>query len=340
MIKSSSPREFLGKTLLGAGLAAFCTLLVACSGSGSSSSNAGEVLGSGFLPTGSGTGTGVSPQISALTPSVLFPGELLTLTGTGFGASQLDTSRILFATGVNAQLDAGAVATPTDWTDTKIRIAVPSAAVTGPVQIVLNQRTVNEVRSNQPIVNIKRAFDPQATPKIIFINPSQGQFVGQNTPITVIFDRPILLSSITGNPTITSAISLVSVNQPNPSPNPATDTKNAEGACERPVVCDLRTVDLINCSCTFPLTVLGIEDISSELRATKQTAFRITHSPFSGHNFVGANNDPRFVADRTVVISVNNIVRTDGTLNNDGTSRSTPGPNIPTTGEFRFFFVN
>lgn len=339
MIKSGSGRDLLGKMVLGASLAALCTLMVACSGAGSKSSSDGATLGSGFLPATSETG--VVPQITGVSPTTLFPGEVLTINGTGFGDQQLDTSRIRFSgDGTNANLDAGAVAQTADWTNTRIRVQVPTSAVTGPIQIVLNQRTVNEKVSNAPVVNIKRAFDPNATPKVIFINPSQGQFVGQDTPITVIFDRPILLSSITGNPTITSAISLVSVAQPNPSPNPATDTKNAEGVCERPIVCDLRSTDLIQCTCSAAVTVLTIEDISEEIRATRQTAFRITHNPFEGRTFLGANNEQRSVADKTIVISINNAIRADGRLNADGTTRTIAGPNIPSTGEFRFFFVN
>src|SRR5690606_14747116 len=121
---------------------ALCTMMVACSGAGSSSASDGAVLGSGFLPANNGATGGVVPQITAISPQTLFPGEILTLTGTGFGGQQLDTSRVRFSgDGVNANLDAGTVAQSTDWTDTRIRIAVPSAAVTGPVQIVLNART-------------------------------------------------------------------------------------------------------------------------------------------------------------------------------------------------------
>lgn len=339
MIKSGSGRNLLGKVVLGASLAALCTMMVACSGAGSTSASDGQTVGGAFLPAAGETG--VVPQITAVTPSTLFPGEVLTLTGTGFGDQQVDTSRVRFSTdGINANLDAGSVAQSTDWTDTRVRIQVPSGAVTGPVQIVLNQRTANEKSSNLPTVNIKRAFDPNSTPKLIFVNPSQGQFVGQDSPITIIFDRPILLSSITGNPTISSAISLVSVAQPNPSPNPGGDGINPEGPCERPVVCDLRATDLIGCNCTQPFAVTAIEDISAELRAAPATAFRISHAPFSTYQLTGANGENRVISVRTVVVSVNNTVRADGSLTPDGLPRSTPGPNIPSTGEFRFFFVN
>lgn len=341
MMKSSSGRGMLGKSVLGATLAALCTMMVACSGGGSGSGTNGAPLGSGFLPNSSQTGSGVTPQITNLDPSLLFPGEIVTITGTGFGNAQLDTSRVRFtADNEGTFVDGGTVAASTDWTNTKIRIAVPTTAVTGPVQIVLNFRTASELVSNAPVINVKRAFDPDQTPKVIFINPAQGQFVGQDTPITVIFDRPILLSSITGNPTASSAFSLTSVNKPNASPNPATETKNAEGVCERPDVCDLRSEDLIKCSCSGSVTVLGVDDISADLRATPRTAFRIRHSPFQGRTFLGANMETRFVADKTIVISVNNTIRSDGSLNPDGSPRSVAVGNVPSTGEFRYFFVN
>lgn len=338
MMQSISGRTKLGKSLLGAGLTAFCTLLVACSGSGSSSSTDGATLGSTFLPAE--TQSGVVPQITAVSPSTLFPGEILTLTGTGFGASQLDTSRVRFSgDGTNLNLDAGSVPLTTDWTDTRIRIAVPTAAVTGPVQIVLNNRTASEQVSNAPRINVKRAFDPTATPKLIFVNPSQGQFVGADAPVTIIFDRPVLFDTppvglLPGTLNVTS-VSLVSVSAPNPSPNPATDTQPAENPCRRPIVCDLRTTDLIGCNCTFQVAVTKIEDVSASLRAVPQTAFRVSHASFGVYSF-----QDNFISIRTVVLSINATIRADGSKNADGTTRAVPGADIPSTGEFRFFFVN
>lgn len=316
----------------------FAVLLAACAGSGSGNNSADQ--NPSFLSPNTSGGTTASakppPQITGVSPSTLFPGEVLTIQGSGFGDVQLDTSRIFFSTdGINTNLDAGPVARTQDWTDSELRIAVPSAAVTGPVAITLDFRGTNQVTSNQAHVNVKRAFDPNATPKLIFVNPASGQFVGPDAPITVIFDRPILLTTVN-----VTAFSLTSVAQPNPNPFPGDMTRPAEGICERPVTCDLRDTDLIKCTCTARFPITGITDVSTSLRAVRQTAFQLQHDPLLSYQVLGTDGVTKTIIPVTFIISVNATVKSDGRFNPDGSLRDVPAGDIPSTGEFKFFFVD
>ena len=293
--------------------------MVGCSGDGSGGSVQPTTNTSTFLPTTSGAS---GPTIANISPSNPFPGGLVTITGSGFGTAQLNTSRVFFsADGTTSNLDGGSVAVPADWTDTQIRIRVPSSAVTGPVTVIDGFRTVNEQHSNALQLTVKRAFDPNSTPKVVFINPASAQFVGLDTPITLIFDRPIKLGTITNN---TTAVSIQNVALPDASLKQQTPPQDP---CSFPFVCDLRTQALLNCTCATKTLVTSITDISASLKSPPATAFLVQHAPFFGG-----------VAP-TCVVSINSSIKADGSLDADGNPLAQPGPDVPSLGEIFFFFV-
>ena len=319
MMQIGRGRELLGKLLLGGSMLALTTLLAACAGSGSSvGTDGGNVAGTFLPPPSTATNSTGLPHITSLSPTSLFPGELLTINGANFGDQQLDTSRIFFSSdGVSTTIDAGTVKRTGDWTNSQLRIAVPSAAVTGPVQVVLSSRRIDERRSNTQSINVKRAFDPNVSPKVVFINPAKGQFVGADTPITIVFDRPILATTLN-----TTAVSLSAVS----APDEALAQKDPpQDPCSFPFVCDLRADDLLKCTCSRAFSVSSITDISASLRATPRTAFQVAHGRFSG---------------TTIVVSITNTIKADGSVDADGNPRALPGPDIPELGEVFFFFVN
>ena len=82
------------------------------------------------------TGAGVAaPHITSASPTSGAPGTSVTITGTGFGATQ-------GASGVTFNGTAG---TPTSWSATKIVVPVPTGASTGNVVVTANGGTSNGV---------------------------------------------------------------------------------------------------------------------------------------------------------------------------------------------------
>jgi thermitase len=89
-----------------------------------------------------------SPVIDSVNPTVVAPGELLTITGSNFGSAQGD-SRVLFANGALGQVET--------WSNTKITCRVPSDAQTGLLKVVTpggesNGVTVTISQPNRPPV--------------------------------------------------------------------------------------------------------------------------------------------------------------------------------------------
>jgi IPT/TIG domain len=77
---------------------------------------------------GKGSGSGSSTTaITGLTPASGMVGAAVTITGTGFGASQLSNSSVTFN---------GTAATPIAWSATSIVVNVPTGAATGNVLVV------------------------------------------------------------------------------------------------------------------------------------------------------------------------------------------------------------
>ena len=317
------------RTVLGAGLLAFSLSMVGCSGAGSSPDSGANVGGQSLLPTSNQNAA--APTISAVNPTSAFPGDVITITGTNFGAEQLGTSRVLFSSdGVNLNVDGGPVALAKDWSTTSILIAVPSTAVSGPVAVVLGQFTATQQQSNSVNLIVKRAFDPNASPKVVFINPSNGEFVGADSPITVVFSRPILLSSLTANVT---SVSLAAVHVPDKTLETQMPPKNR---CDDPLVCDPRTADLTTCTCIATIAVTSIVDISGELRTTPQTAFRISHT--ATESVPSPSGDGAFTSVNTIIVLINNSIRADGSLDGNAQPLAVAGPNVPELGERFFYF--
>src|SRR5215213_8973051 len=99
------------------------------------------------------------PSIGNLSPNAAGIGTPITVTGTGFGATQ-GTSTITFN---------GIAATPTSWSATSIAVPVPSGTTTGPVIINVGGQTSNGVNFT-------------VTPKINSLTPSSGPI---GTPVTI-----------------------------------------------------------------------------------------------------------------------------------------------------------
>jgi hypothetical protein len=88
----------------------------------------GVVLAATYPPAmaqATADGSGRLITISSMTPREGPIGTSVTISGSGFGASQ-GTSTVRFN---------GVLATPTAWSNTVIRVPVPSGATTGPVRI-------------------------------------------------------------------------------------------------------------------------------------------------------------------------------------------------------------
>jgi YD repeat-containing protein len=88
----------------------------------------GGVASNGFTFT-------VSPGVATVSPNSGSAGTPITITGTGFGASQGD-SRVTFN---------GVAATPSSWSGTSIQAPVPASATSGPVVVVVGSASSNGV---------------------------------------------------------------------------------------------------------------------------------------------------------------------------------------------------
>lgn len=75
----------------------------------------------------SGTG-GAAPSITSITPSAAPIGGSVSISGTGFGATQ-GSSTLTFN---------GTAATPVSWSDTAIVASIPPGATSGPVVVTVN----------------------------------------------------------------------------------------------------------------------------------------------------------------------------------------------------------
>ena len=102
----------------------------------------------------------VTPKITGLVPASGGVGELVTINGSSFGATQ-ETSTVAFN---------GTPAAPTNWSDTSIVVPVPASASTGPVVV-----TVNTLASNPVTFTIG--------PRISSLSPISGK-VGDSVTIT------------------------------------------------------------------------------------------------------------------------------------------------------------
>jgi RHS repeat-associated protein len=67
-----------------------------------------------------------APSVASISPSVGYVGNEVTITGSGFGASQ-SNSTVTFGN--------EAVGTPSSWSDTRIVVPIPSGAIYGPVEV-------------------------------------------------------------------------------------------------------------------------------------------------------------------------------------------------------------
>jgi hypothetical protein len=103
-----------------------------------------------------------APSITSLSPTSGGVGQVVTITGTNFGATK-GTSTVTFN---------GTAATPNTWSATSIKVPVPSGATSGNVVV-----TVNGVASNGI------AFTVFPTPNISTLSPTSGP-VGTTVTIT------------------------------------------------------------------------------------------------------------------------------------------------------------
>jgi hypothetical protein len=102
-----------------------------------------------------------SLQISSLSPTSGSAGQIVTITGSRFGATQ-GTSTVMFN---------GVTATVSSWSDTSIVAAVPPTAATGPVVVTVGGQASNAV-----------TFSVMAPPTISSLNPISGT-IGQTVAI-------------------------------------------------------------------------------------------------------------------------------------------------------------
>ena len=102
-----------------------------------------------------------APSITSLSPTSGAVGTPVTVTGTNFGSTQ----------GSSTSID-GTAGTPTSWTATSIKVAVPTGATTGNVVVF-----ASGVNSNG------QSFTVLATPSITSLSPTTGA-VGASVTIT------------------------------------------------------------------------------------------------------------------------------------------------------------
>jgi len=76
------------------------------------------------------------PAITAISPDSGVRGSVVTIEGSGFGASPASAS-VTFN---------GAIATPKQWSDTSITVAVPAGASSGPVLVSVAGAASNAVK--------------------------------------------------------------------------------------------------------------------------------------------------------------------------------------------------
>jgi len=76
------------------------------------------------------------PAITAIAPDSGAQGSLVTIEGSGFGASPASAS-VTFN---------GAVATPKQWSDTSITVVIPAGAISGPVLVSVAGVASNSVK--------------------------------------------------------------------------------------------------------------------------------------------------------------------------------------------------
>src|SRR5690606_28416726 len=80
------------------------------------------------------------PTIASVSPTSGVAGTVVTVNGSGFGASQ-GTSSLAFA---------GLTAAPTSWNDTTITATVPTGAVSGPVVVTVSGAPSNGINFSVP----------------------------------------------------------------------------------------------------------------------------------------------------------------------------------------------
>ena len=126
---------------------------------------AGATTGPVVVTVGGEASNGVSfavgsdPVISGLNPDSGPAGTTVEITGANFGASQ-GTSTVEFN---------GAGATPSNWSDTSITVAVPGNATTGPVVVTVDGTASNAVTfSVKPVVGgLSRVSGPEGATVVI-----------------------------------------------------------------------------------------------------------------------------------------------------------------------------
>ena len=101
------------------------------------------------------------PSIASVSPTSGVAGTVVTVSGSGFGASQ-GTSTLAFA---------GLTAAPTSWNETTITSAVPTGAVSGPVVVTVNGAPSNGINFTVP-----------PPPSLTSLTPAMG---GSGTPIVL-----------------------------------------------------------------------------------------------------------------------------------------------------------
>jgi phospholipase C len=150
------------------------SFLIGCAGTGGST-NASGGGGNG------GGGNPAAPVIASIAPKSATAGTHVTITGTGFGATQ-GSSTIMFN---------GVAATAASWSDTRIDVPVPAGATSGNVVI-----TVAGLASNPFSFTV--AADITAINHVIVMlqeNRSFDSYFGQMTPYRQLHAIPIVTSN-------------------------------------------------------------------------------------------------------------------------------------------------
>ena len=122
----------------------------------------------------------VSPRITSVDPDRVQYGQVITIHGTGFGASR-GNSKVIFHEDIQLQISSQYV----HWSDTRIQVQVPTGARSGPLQVITDRGSdTSELTVTSPWVS-NISLQRRSTDILVTVNGANFGSTRGNSSVTV-----------------------------------------------------------------------------------------------------------------------------------------------------------
>jgi len=249
----------------------------------------------------SATSASVSPTISSLSPASGGPGDSITITGSGFRASQ-GTSTVKF--------NGTAAGTAASWSNTSITVAVPTGATNGNVVVTVNSQASNGAAfTTVPSITSLSAISGIVGASITIAGAAFGASQGAST---VTFGGTNATVSSWSNSSITAAVPSLT---PGSRPVVVTTANGTSGGSSFTVIPNLSSLSPTSGAQGTSVTLTGSNFGSTQGSSTVTVGgTTATVSSWSNASIVIATPAGLAAGSSTVIVTVNGAASSSQTF--------------------------